>query len=303
MEYQHKLFNNLYQTEFIVNEFEEFIIVNVPKVGSNFFNSLIKKLSGNVYGATFNNFKEVSFVQRHHNQPIDLSKLNKDMFLPSNQQSNPHNKKIYFLYRNPWNKFVSAISQDYFKPFLELSAYGRYNESNNEFEPNPSLENELNMSTIYSQSLRSKDYLIELIKDKSPHIKSFKELDTSLFNFLVDSTLRKLDDNPDIINNGHNHPYLHILFLLKQKYNHFEFVDIDEVDILNFINKKYYNNLSLKEETFMRYENDNYLKKGIEKHITKERMVKYTTLLAYDYYYYHYLKDNDDFSLFHKPKL
>ena len=301
MEYQHKFFNNLYNVTFTCYEFDEFIIVSVPKVGTNFFHSLASNGKASVYNISFKNYEEVEFSQRSTN-PVDFNLYDTRMFLPASMQKNPHNKKIYFLFRNPWNKFVSAISQDYFKPFLDLRTYGFYNKGDDRFYPNPVLELIL-ITYSHSTSINHHDYLIEQIKDGNQELSSLSVLEDGLFNMIAEFILKRVEDNIDIIHDKHNMPYLHNLFLLKQKYNHFEFIDIDNVNIMDFLNKKYFKSNPIIENEFFKYENDPFLKQNLHKKMTKEQHVKFNTALSYEYYYYDYLKQNDDSILFRKQDL
>ena len=117
---------------------------------------------------------------------------------------------------------------------------------------------------------------------------------------IAEFILKRVEDNIDIIHDKHNMPYLHNLFLLKQKYNHFEFIDIDSVNIMNFLNKKYFKSNLIIENEFFKYENDPFLKQNLHKKMTKEQHVKFNTALSYEYYYYDYLKQYDDSILFRK---
>lgn len=302
---------NLYDVTFKLFEFDDFIIVSVPKVGTTFLSSFQQQKKFKYFSATFQSLTKCTL---EHKTEFYNTKSLEDVIFPdsdffrfpikfdTNTNQPRECKKIYFLYRDPTNRLISGLSQDYFKPWLDVKHYGHITDG--KFVPNQFLEVHLNTHELYPQSLHQTnkqyiaDYLINNRDSEQILFKSFSELDDYLISFIVYDTFIKLNKTKKSVYSGHNTPYLHILFLLKLNYNHLNFIDIDEENILDILKKNH--NFNIDESTLTKYENDTKLKSMILtlKRSHPELFHDIENEILPQKYYYNFLKSGEWDTLF-----
>lgn len=291
------IFNTNYNVGFEGYEFDDFIIVTVPKVGTNFFKSLTKLCGGISYNFRMLNLKQVQF---HNNEHLEYYDLDPYFIAHPSESTRSRPKKVYFMYRDPLNKFISALIQDYLRILLNSENLGNFLDGN-DWKGNPIIDFILQTNITNTWSITALgDELIEKIKE-NPNVKlKFEEIDETVLSSYIDFVLRTLISTPNIFKTKHNSSYLHILFVLSLNYKHLSFINIDEVDVFEFFNKKYFNNQYDKSKEFLNYyESGNYIKNLVKKRMEFVQIfTPIDALLGYDYYFYNYLQKGTDESLF-----
>ena len=304
-------YKNIYNTFFKVFEFKNFIIITTPKGGTNFFHSLARTNPCRVHSISFNSMTECKFGKDDsiHNQHTEITdrwpELELDFFrFPKKHdittQQTTESKKIYCIYRDPWKKLISSLSQDYFKQYLDISQFGYIQDG--QLIPNQFLEMELQFHEKYPQSIYQKDYIKDALMEGINHFKDFKEFDDYFLSWMLDYNLNKMDLSQ--IDSNHNRPYLHILFLLKLNYIHLNFIDLDSTNILEFLINTH-NITPPSEKDISYYKNDDYLKNKMNRFIKDDGYLnrKFNDRLTYHFYFYNFLKTDNYSNLFSAKEL
>lgn len=279
------------KNEFKIWSTNKFIIITVPKVASRFIERSLKQdslLNSNIVYID-NDLKL---------KKTEISNLSNEILMDINQINTKKNKKdLLFLYRNPYNKLLSGIAQDFNQnikedKFLFNIVVDHYIKDNN-------IDIDENELVNYSSQLIHPDHnpygnfhnrQAEL-KSKSTDINVvFEELYEYLINKFIQHSY--VERNFETI---HTHDYLYILYTFLNSND----IDLNKVKILDI---DYDTNLLMK--FFKMYEietegvhkaSNNLTKKILSNLITKKSNIKKILLnkIKNEEFFYELLKKSN----------